>query len=119
MNGAAPSVQIFAKGGTNTASLADKLEKLVAANEAKNLKGLVNVVDGTKESLEKLAAEKNLSKIALCYSTNKGDLDSYKINPEATNTVIVYKGKKVTANFANLEAKEFSKLEEAVKTVLQ
>ena len=77
------------------------------------------MVDGTKEGLEKLAADKNLSKIALCYSINKGDLGKYKINPEAANTVIVYKGKSVTANFANLDPKDFGKVEEAVKAITQ
>ena len=98
--------------------MAEKLEKLVAANEAKGLKGLVNVIDGSADKLEKFAADKNISKIALCFSKNKGDLTSYKINPEAENTIIVYKGKKVTANFANLKADDFSKLEEAAKAAL-
>jgi len=117
--GASPSVQVFAKADANSASLAEKLEKLVAANEGRGLKGLVYVIGGEAGKLEKFAADKNISKIALCYSDNPADMQSYKINPEATNTVLVYKGKKVTANFVNLKADDFGKLEEAVKTVLQ
>lgn len=111
-------MQIFAKPDANSASLAEKLEKLVTANEGKGLKGLVNVIGGEAGRLEKFAADKNISKVALCYSTDQSDLPKYKINPEATNTVLVYKGKKVTANFVNLKAEEFNKLEEAVKAVL-
>jgi protocatechuate 3,4-dioxygenase beta subunit len=116
-----PAIVVFTRDGDNAAALAVQLEKLVAVNEGKNLKGFVIVLDGTPDKLAKLAAEKRLTKIGVCYpdpQTKDKDLELYKIHPQALNTIILYRDYKVTANFVNLDARHFHALEAAVKQVL-
>jgi polyisoprenoid-binding protein YceI len=109
-----PVVIVFTRDGANAAALAEQLEKLVAANERKDLKGFVVVLDATPERLAKMAAEKRITKIGLCYPdprTKDKDLELYKIHPQALNTILVYRDYKVTANFVNLDAQQFNAVE--------
>jgi hypothetical protein len=117
-----PAVVIFTRDGNNAAALAERLEKLVTANERKNLKGFVVVLDSTPEKIAKMAADKRIAKIGLCFPdprTKAKDLgERYKVNSKAVNTIIVYKDYKVTANFVNLDARQFERIEAAVKQIL-
>lgn len=116
-----PAVVVFTRDGGNAAALAEQLEKLVAANERKNLKGFVVVLDAMPEQLAKMAADKRLTKIGVCYldpRTRDKDLQLYKIHPQAINTIIVYRDYKVTANFVNLDARRFSAVAAAVQQIL-
>ncbi len=107
----------------NVASLAEKLEKLVADSAGKDLRGYIVDVSGkaSKADLEKLVADKNLSKIGVAYL--EGDardrtMKSWELNPEVKNTVLYSKDRTVEFNAANLSAKDFSKLADAVKKSL-
>ncbi|MCS6859450.1 MAG: hypothetical protein NZT92_03915 [Abditibacteriales bacterium] len=107
----------------NVASLAEQLEKLVAANEGKNLRAyIVDVSDkANKAELEKLVADKNLSKIGVAYiqgAPRDKVMRDWELNPAAKNTVLYSKNREVLFNAVNLLAKDFSKLEEAVKKSL-
>ncbi|HEY7428452.1 MAG TPA: hypothetical protein VH682_29740 [Gemmataceae bacterium] len=116
-----PAVVVFTRDGDNAAALAEQLEKLVAANERKDLKGFVIVLDTTPDKLAKMAADKRITKIGVCYpdpQTKDKDLELYKIHPQALNTIIIYRDYKVTANFVNLDARRFNAVEEAVKQIL-
>ena len=101
-----PAIVIFMRDGDNAAALAEQLERLVAANEAKGLKGFVIVLDATPEKVAKMAADRRITKIGVCYpdpQTKDKDLELYKVHPQALNTIILYRDYKVTANFVNLE----------------
>ncbi|HEY7154387.1 MAG TPA: YceI family protein [Gemmataceae bacterium] len=114
-----PVVIVFTRDGDNAAALAEQLEKLVAANEGKDLKGFVIVLDATPDRLAKMAAEKRIAKIGLCYldpRTKDKDLELYKIHPQARNTILVYRDYKVTANFVNLDARQFNAVELAARS---
>lgn len=117
-----PAVVAFTRDGDNAAALAEQLEKLVAANERKNLKGFVIVIDAVPDKLAKMAADKRITKVGVCYPdprTKDKDLgELYKIHPRAQNTIIIYRNYKVTANFVNLDARQFAVVEAAVKQVL-
>jgi polyisoprenoid-binding protein YceI len=111
-----PAVVVFTRDGDNAAALAEQLEKLVAANEGKDLKGFVVVLDATPDRLAKMAADKRITKIDVCYPdprTKDKDLELYKIHPQALNTILIYRDYKVTANFVNLDARQFNAVEAA------
>jgi len=116
-----PAVVVFTRDGDNAAALAEQLEKLVAANENKDLKGFVIVLDAAPDKLAKMAADKRITKIGVCHldpRTKGKDLELYKIHPQAQNTILIYRDYKVRANFVNLDARRFSTVEAAVKQIL-
>lgn len=116
-----PAVVIFTRDGDNATALAEQLEKLVAANEKKSLKGFVIVLDADPDKLAKMAADKRIAKIGVCHldpRTKDKDLQLYKIDPRALNTILLYRDYKVTANFVNLDAHRFQAIEAVVKRML-
>ena len=114
---ALPAVQIFAKDGPDVPVLASRLEKLVIDQQGRKLKGFLIVLDSTPARLKEMADDLKISRIGICYpdpATREHDLNEYKLNPAASNTVIVYADYKVTANFVNVDAGTFDRVEAAV-----
>lgn len=100
------------KADDDLASLAGKLEEIVAANKDK--KACATVVclgakDAYAENLKKIAGEKKLKHVPLTVSKDgESGPEAYSINKDVTFTVVVYdKEKKVTNTFAwdKLDAK--------------
>jgi hypothetical protein len=107
----------------NVASLAEQLEKLVADNAGKELRGYVVDVSGkaTKADMEKLVADKNLNKIGVAYlegAARDKVVKDWELNAEAKNTVLFSKNRTIEFNAANLSTKDFGKLAEVVKKSL-
>jgi len=116
-----PMVQVFAKDGPQVALLTEKLEKLVVVHHKAEFKAFLIVVDGKPDVLKKLAEENKIVHSALCYpdpASKAEDLGKYQINPDAQNTIIVYKDYKVTACFVNVDVRDFARVEEAVRKML-
>ncbi|HMR92216.1 MAG TPA: hypothetical protein PKC69_07870 [Chitinophagaceae bacterium] len=70
-----------------------------------------------RQKMEKWAQENNLQKVALLWVPSPVDAESsalFKINPEAKNTVFVYKKRKVAAKWVNIDYADAS----AVSTIL-
>jgi protocatechuate 3,4-dioxygenase, beta subunit len=119
---AKPAVIVFTKDGKDVVELARRVEGLVASYRDKDLKGFVVVVDSTPEKLAMTAKQAGVSKSALCYpdpSSREEDLKSYKINPDATSTILLYKDYTVAARFVNLQAKDFGKVEAATAKLVR
>ena len=119
---AKPAVVVFTKDGENAVELARRVEALVSAHRNKGLKGFVVVLDSTPLKLAKTAKRAGVSRSALCYpdpSTKEEDLRAYKINPAATNTVLVYKDYTVAARFVDLSANDFGRVEAAVAKLVR
>jgi protocatechuate 3,4-dioxygenase beta subunit len=116
-----PMIQVFARDGAQVGGLARKLEQLVLAHQKAEFKAFLIVVDGKPEVLKKLGEEHKIAYSALCYpdpASKAEDLGKYQINPDAANTLILYRDYKVTACFVNLDPKDFGKVEEAVRKML-
>jgi protocatechuate 3,4-dioxygenase, beta subunit len=116
-----PMIQVFAKDGPQVGLLAQKLEQLVVTHQKAEFKAFLIVVDGQPDVLKKLAEEHKLAYSALCYpdpASKAEDLGKYRIHPDAQNTLVVYKDYKVTACFANVDVKDFARVEEAVRKLL-
>lgn len=119
--GAAPTViGFFQKPSDQAADLIVKLNRLVGSQ--KDLKGFVVMIAGpdTKDWLEKLAQDKGIT-IPLVYF-QKGPQDSgvrvYKLNPEASNTILVNVNRQVVANFVNMTGDNFQQVTDASTKML-
>lgn len=103
--------------------MAEKLEKTVAANNT--LKGFVVFTNGDPAQLKKIAGDKNINNIAIAYLRNGADgngtsvFDALKINKDAKNTILVYKKRRVVANFVNVDAEKFSDVDAAIKRMFE
>jgi hypothetical protein len=112
-----PAIVIFTHDGRNAWQLADRLEDLVIQQQKMDLKGFVIVLNSTPDDLKQMADDQKITHIGICYpdpQTRTEDLNRYKINPQADNTVMVYKAYKVEANFVDLPAADFGKVENVV-----
>ena len=123
-----PQVQILVHldPEDNAASLAVKLQDLIRKVRQGGAKayGFVIWTDpNAKDKIAKLAEDKKIEDIALCYLPDK-QRDNYlrllKIEPseKLRNVIFVYRNKRLTHKFVNLDAKDFAKVEEAMKAVI-
>jgi hypothetical protein len=104
------------------ASLVAQMQKLQDENKDAGLRTYVVFQSGreSKEAIEKLATEKSITIPVAHFLGGENDpaWARYKLNPAAKNTILVTKGKVVTANFVNLDVKEFAKVADAAKKTL-
>jgi len=115
-----PAVVIFTKDGPNVPALATQLQNLVENENAMKLKGFLVVLDSTPDHLKQMSDDLNITQIGVCYpdpATRDHDLQLYKINPAAINTIMVYKDYKVKANFVDLDAADFDKVAAVVNSL--
>lgn len=112
----------FNKPSDQNADLIVKLNKLVAENSHKNLKGVVVMVNGqeSKAWLEKLAAETGI-KIPMVYLL-RGPKDLgvrlYHINTTADNTFLVNDKRTVQTNLVNVTDNNFTEVSQATNKML-
>lgn len=125
-----PQVQIWIHLDTeeNAAGLAVKLQELIRNIRKENKKayGFVIWVQGeaVKDKLIKLAEEKKIEDIALCYLPDKQKeaylkLFKIELSDRLRNIVFVYRDKKLAAKFININAKDFAKVETAFKELVK
>lgn len=122
--GAAPVVAAFVKNDTAKAtSLIVEMQKLVDARKEKGLQSFVVFMSGpeAKVAIQKIAAEKKITipLVFLPKGASAGDIASYKISPEATNTVLLWRGSRVHSNFVNVDASKVAEVAKAADTMLE
>lgn len=121
-----PQIQIWVHldSEENAASLAVKLQELIRSlrKEGKKVYGFVVWTQGeaVKDKLVKLAEEKKIEDIAICYLPDRQreaylKLFKVELSDKLRNIVFVYRDKKLAHKFINLNAKDFGKVEEAFK----
>ncbi len=103
----------------NAASLAAKLQDLIRWVRKKEVKAYGFVVwtqgETVKDKLVKIAEDKKIEDIAICYIPDKqreAYLKLFKVEPseKLRNIVFVYRDKRLVAKFVNLDAKDFDKV---------
>ncbi len=125
-----PQVQIWVHldSEENAASLAVKLQDLIRKVRQQGKKAYGFVVwtngDAIKDKLAKLAEEKKIEDVAVCYlypKRRENDLRLFKVelSDKLRNIVFVYRDKKLAKKFVNLNAKDFGKVEEAFKELVK
>ena len=87
------------------ASLVKQIDKLVAANQDKKMASVVNILgkdaEKSKTGTAAFAKKHEFANVALVVPReNENGPKSFKINPKADITVLIYKGLKVKANHA-------------------
>lgn len=113
---------MFAKTPNDSlASLAKKLDMIVAKNKGKKLAAVLNFTgkntDEFRESIRKFAKKNGIKNIAL---TTTSTQSRFKVNPNADFTVMHYRGKQVRFNHAvkgELSKKDIEKVVDGVKTI--
>ena len=115
--GARPVAFIFAKQPDNTlAKLIKELDDVAEANADTQMANVVNfngeVTDEYIQKIKELGEKLELKHTAL---TTSADGDKFKVNNDAAVTVMHYKGKKVTYNFASKDGLT----EEAVQQIVK
>jgi hypothetical protein len=88
----------------------------VTRHKDKDFKAFVMFQNETPERLEAMNKAVKADNVALTLLKNDDEaLQGYKINPEAKNTVIVYKQRKATAVFPNFDPKkDAARLQQAI-----
>jgi hypothetical protein len=118
-----PAVQVWVNGDDpkNVAEITKWLSSAVTKYNKAEFKAFVIVLTDGKAPVAAIATQKTENDNVHIAYLNKSDgaVSRYKFNEDAKNTVIVYKDKKVTANFVNLKADKagLETLSEAVGVV--
>jgi hypothetical protein len=107
---------------TKAASLVASLQKLTETKKDKNLKAFVVFKGGPElaPAIQKIAEEKKIT-IPMVFLPKGADdpgLKPFKINKDATNTVMLYNKRMVSANFVNVTDKTFKDVEKAADEML-
>jgi hypothetical protein len=103
-------------------SLVASIQKLTEANKSKGLKSFVVFMAGpeAKPAIDQLTSEKKITipVTFLAQGLTTGGLEAWKINPEAKNTILVYRNQKVVKSFVDVEDKGFEEVSKAAGEVL-
>jgi hypothetical protein len=103
--------------------LVGQIQKLADRHAEKGLRTFVVYTGGAelKPAIEQMTRDNKVTIPVTYLSEGKSSngLRGYKISPEARNTVMTYRGKKVTATFVDVDEKTFPKIEEATTAMLQ
>jgi hypothetical protein len=116
----------------HAAALTGKLEKLVKerckgrdlsdGEQMDLLRGFVIFIDAARrDEATRIAKEQQAEHVMLgCIPAQRRQaaVDGYGMNPDAKNTIVVNRGARATAIFADLEAKDFDRVVKALDEAL-
>ncbi len=124
-----PQVQVWLRKGlgAKAASLVAKLEELIKAlrKEGKEIYAFVVWIDPEeKDQILKLAQEKKIEAIALCYlppqrRDNYLHLFKISLSDDLESIAFVYRNKTLAHKLINITPEQFDKLKEAVKSLFK
>lgn len=122
--GASPVVAVFVNGDASKASkLVGDVQKIVDAHKAQNLRSFVVFMNGpeSKDAIQKIAADQKttIPLVFLPKGSKEEDIASYKISPDAKNTVLIWKNSNVKGNFVDVDSKSLPAVQKAVDKMLQ
>lgn len=122
--GSAPVLAAFVKNdATKAGALIGELQKVVDARKEKGLKSFVVFMSGpeAKANIQKIAKEKNITipLVFLPQGAKAEDIGAYKINPEATSTVLLWNRSRVKSNFVDVETTKVAEIAKAADAMLQ
>lgn len=104
------------------ASLVAKIQNLATTHKAQNLRAYVVFLGGPemKPALEKVAAEKKI-KIAMAFlpgGAGQEDVEAFRLNPAAKNTILLYRRNEVKQNFVNVDEASFPEVARAAAALV-
>lgn len=110
---------------TKAAGLVADVQKLVDARKDKGLKTFVVFMGGPelKDPIEKIAADRKITKdvpmVFLPKGTGEGDIQAYKISPQAKNTILLWRQGRIRNNFVDVDHNTFAEVAKAVDEMLK
>ena len=111
----------FRQTGNEMASLVVKLDEL--ARQKQDIRVVAVVIEGQESQpwLERLAEEKGITIPLTVFRNGKDDIAMkvYKLNPSASNTILVSAKRKVVANLVNVNAENFKMVTNGVSKVIR
>ena len=104
------------------AGLVANIQKLADANKDKGLKSFVVFMKGkeVRPDIETVAKDKNIT-IPVTFlpeGAKQGDIKRYNVNPEAKNTVMVYKQGTIQGTWVDVDDEAFEEVEKKTAEVL-
>lgn len=122
--GGSPVLAAFVKNDPAKAGqLLTDLQKVVDARKEKGLKSFVVFMSGPEATanIKKIAAEKKITipLVFLPQGASASDIANYKISPEATNTVILWRASRVRSNFVDVDTAKVAEVAKAADAMLQ
>lgn len=108
---------------SKAAGLVADIQKLVEARKGKGLQTFVVFMGGPelKEPIQKIATDRSIT-IPMTFlprGTGERDITTYKINPAAKNTVLLWRQQTVRSNFVDVDSKTLLEVEKAVDEMLK
>ncbi|MCC2671202.1 MAG: hypothetical protein K0Q72_3673 [Armatimonadetes bacterium] len=99
------------------------IQKLSDANSTRGLRTFVVMMGGpeTKGAIDKMTTENKIT-IPVTFlpgGPSAPDVAGYRINPEAKNTVLVWRGQTVRGNFVNVTPAKWPEVVKAAEGLLQ
>jgi hypothetical protein len=121
--GSSPVIAAFVNGDvTKSAKLLTDMQKIVDTHKEKGLRSFVVYMAGpeTKDSIQKIAAEKKITipLVFLPKGAKEEDIATYKINPTAKNTVILWNRSSVKGSFVDVDTAKVPAVTKAVDAML-
>lgn len=117
---------VFVNGdASKAASLVAKVQKLEESRKEKGLKTFVVFMHGSEvaPTIQKIVAEEHVTQdvpmVFLPRGTGERDVSAYQVNPQAKNTILLWRLEKVRNNFVDVDAKTFPAVEKAVDEMLK
>jgi hypothetical protein len=111
------------RDSAKAAGLVADVQKLALAREAKGLKTFVVFMGGpeVKGSIDKIAASQKVAipVTFLPQGSGAGDIGYYKINPAAGNTILLWKGQRVTKSFVDVDHATLPEVEKALDELIK
>ena len=111
----------FRQTGIETASLVKKLNELARQNQ--DIRVVAVVIEGQESRpwLESLAQEKGITIPLTVFRNGKDDIAMkvYKLNANASNTILVSAKRKVVGNLVNVNAENFKTVTNGVSKVIR
>jgi len=111
------------RDGAKAAGLVADVQKVAEARKDKGLKTFVVFMGGpeTKSSIDKLAAAQKVTipVTFLPQGPGAGDIGYYKINPAATNTILLWKGQRVQKSFVDVDHSTLPAVEKALDALVK
>ena len=122
--GVSPVIATFVNGdATKAAKLVADLQKIEDARKDKGLKSFVVFMSGpeAKDAIQKIGTDKKITipLVFLPKGTKEEDIANYKISPTAKNTILLWKGSSVKANFVDVDAAKMPQVEKAIDAMLK
>lgn len=119
--GAPTIIAFFQDANAQAADMLVKLNDLSRREENLKVVGVVMAGPDAKEAVAQMAQERGITVPLTVFRAGKTDraMKLYKLNPDASNTILVSTKRRVTANLTDVTTGQFARVEQAAVAALK